>query len=187
MATVVEGDQKALFSIATTPRCMGGRYSFSLDCSTLLFIRTLYCWVLSKEVSNTIFKVFGMKQPGSEPRSRGTLANTLPTRLMCRLQVFSLQVYLVVFIEIRVTLRVLLASNISIFVDLNNAVIWTVSIFHRIFVTHCLFQILYDCPKPSTMSCKHVLAISFRNFNHLKCTNRFFFLIFVSLFCSEIS
>ena len=28
LATVVEGDQKALFSIATTPRCRGGRYSF---------------------------------------------------------------------------------------------------------------------------------------------------------------
>ena len=29
----------------------------------------LYCWVLSKEVSSTIFKVFGMTQPGIEPRS----------------------------------------------------------------------------------------------------------------------
>ena len=29
LATVVEGDQKAPFSIATTPRCRGGRYSFS--------------------------------------------------------------------------------------------------------------------------------------------------------------
>ena len=28
LATVVEGDQKAPFSIATTPRCWGGRYSF---------------------------------------------------------------------------------------------------------------------------------------------------------------
>ena len=28
LATVVEGDQKTLFSIATTPRCRGGRYSF---------------------------------------------------------------------------------------------------------------------------------------------------------------
>ena len=28
LATIVEGDQKALFSIATTPRCKGGRYSF---------------------------------------------------------------------------------------------------------------------------------------------------------------
>ena len=29
MATVVESDPKAPFSIATTPRCRGGRYSFS--------------------------------------------------------------------------------------------------------------------------------------------------------------
>ena len=28
LATVVEGDQKAPFSIATTPRCRGDRYSF---------------------------------------------------------------------------------------------------------------------------------------------------------------
>ena len=28
LATVVEGNQKAPFSIATTPRCRGGRYSF---------------------------------------------------------------------------------------------------------------------------------------------------------------
>ena len=28
LATVVESDQKAPFSIASTPRCGGGRYSF---------------------------------------------------------------------------------------------------------------------------------------------------------------
>ena len=28
LVTVVEGDQKAPFSIATTPRCKRGRYSF---------------------------------------------------------------------------------------------------------------------------------------------------------------
>ena len=28
LATVIEGDLKVPFSIATTPRCMGGRYSF---------------------------------------------------------------------------------------------------------------------------------------------------------------
>ena len=28
LVTVVEGDQKASLSIATTPRCKGGRYSF---------------------------------------------------------------------------------------------------------------------------------------------------------------
>ncbi len=27
LATLVEGDQKAPFSVASTPRCMGGRYS----------------------------------------------------------------------------------------------------------------------------------------------------------------
>ena len=28
LATVVEGDQKALFSVATTSKCRGGCYSF---------------------------------------------------------------------------------------------------------------------------------------------------------------
>ena len=28
LATVVDGDQKSPFSIVTTPRCRGGRYSF---------------------------------------------------------------------------------------------------------------------------------------------------------------
>ena len=54
----------------------------SLDCFILPLIRTLYCCVLSKEVSSTIFKVFGMTQPGIELRSPGPLANTLPTRPM---------------------------------------------------------------------------------------------------------
>ena len=51
----------------------------SLDCSTLPLIRTLYCWVLSKELSSTIFKVFGMTWPGIEPRSSRPLVNTLST------------------------------------------------------------------------------------------------------------
>ncbi len=37
LATVVEGDQKAPFSIATTPRCRGGHYSF-------IWIAPLYPW-----------------------------------------------------------------------------------------------------------------------------------------------
>ena len=51
----------------------------SLDWSTLPLIRTLYCRVLSKEVSSTIFKVFGMTWPRIEPWCPGPLANTLPT------------------------------------------------------------------------------------------------------------
>ena len=66
--TVIEVDPNAPFSIATTPRCRRGCYYLSLDCSTLPLIRTLYCWVLSKVVSSTIFKVFGMTRPGIEPQ-----------------------------------------------------------------------------------------------------------------------
>ena len=82
LATVVDGDQKAPFSITTTPRYRGGRYSFLLDCSTLPLIRTLHCWVLSMEVSSIILKVFGMTWPGIEPWSHGPLANTLLTKPM---------------------------------------------------------------------------------------------------------
>ena len=76
LGAVVKGDPKAPFSIATTSRAL----LLSLDCSTLPLIRTLYCWVLSKDVSSTILKVSGMTLPGMEPRSPGPLANTLPTR-----------------------------------------------------------------------------------------------------------
>ena len=54
----------------------------SLDCSTLPLIHTLYYWVISKEVSSTIFKVFGMMRLGIEPRSLKQLTTTLPTKLM---------------------------------------------------------------------------------------------------------
>ena len=39
LATIVEGDPKAPFSIATTPRCRGGRYSIPL-------IAPLYPWTV---------------------------------------------------------------------------------------------------------------------------------------------
>ena len=39
LATVVEGDPKAPFSIATTPRCKGGHYSFP-------WIAPLYPWYI---------------------------------------------------------------------------------------------------------------------------------------------
>ena len=38
LATLVEGDPKGTFSIASTPRCRGGRYSFPWISSTLLYI-----------------------------------------------------------------------------------------------------------------------------------------------------
>ena len=62
LVTVVEGDQKAPFSITTTPRCRGGRYSFPWIAQLYPWYVPLYCWVLSKEVSSAM--------------------NTLPTRPM---------------------------------------------------------------------------------------------------------
>ena len=56
MATVVEGDQKAPFLIATTTRCRERALLLCLDCCTLTLIRSLYCWVLNKEASSTILK-----------------------------------------------------------------------------------------------------------------------------------
>ena len=69
----------SLFNSSYT-KVLGRALLLSLDCSTLLLIRTLWFWVLGKEVSSTIFKVYGMRRPGIEPRSPGPLANTLPTR-----------------------------------------------------------------------------------------------------------
>ena len=46
--------------------------------SILLYIYIyIYGWVWSKEVSSTIFKVFGMTWPGIEPRSPELLVNPL--------------------------------------------------------------------------------------------------------------
>ena len=74
---------------------MSGRtLLLSLDSSTLPLIRTLYCWVLSKVVSITIFWVFAMTRPGIEPRSPRPLANTLPISPMSRYQLYTIQKYI---------------------------------------------------------------------------------------------
>ena len=44
--------------------------------------------MLSKVLSSSIFKVFGMTRPGIEPRSPGPLANTLTAGPMSRLSIF---------------------------------------------------------------------------------------------------
>ena len=80
LATLVEGDLKAPFSLATTPRYRGGHYS--VPWNVLLYPWSLpYNAVLSK-ASSTIFWVFGMTWPGIEPWSSGPLANTLLIRPM---------------------------------------------------------------------------------------------------------
>ena len=65
-------------------KVLGRALLLSLGCPTLPLIRTLQCWVLSKEASSTIFWVFGMTRPGIELRSPGPLANTLTARPILR-------------------------------------------------------------------------------------------------------
>ena len=83
LPTTVEGDQRAPFSIATTPRCRGGRYSIPR-------IAPLYPWYVPYIAEfkqggiKYYFKVFGMTRRGIEPRSSSPLANSLPTKPMSR-------------------------------------------------------------------------------------------------------
>ena len=73
-ATLVKGDLKASFSIATTLRCRGGHYSIPL-------IIPLYTNLIKFSVKQGCIKyhflVFGMTRPGFEPWFPGPLANTL--------------------------------------------------------------------------------------------------------------
>ena len=77
LVTVVEGDQKAPFSIATTSRCKEGCYSFP-------WIAPLYPWCLlynteclARRYKVVFLKSIGMTRPGIECRSPGALANTI--------------------------------------------------------------------------------------------------------------
>ena len=62
LATTVMVNLKAPFSLANTLMCRA--LLLFLDCFTLLLIHTLYCWVLSKAASSTIFWIFGTTWPG---------------------------------------------------------------------------------------------------------------------------
>ena len=80
LATLVEGDPKAAFSIVMTPRCRGERYP-------ILWIAPLYPWSVSynagcKAVTSTFIWVFGKTRPGIKPWPPGPLVNTLLIRLM---------------------------------------------------------------------------------------------------------
>ena len=74
LVIVVEGNQKVPFSLASTPKCRGERYSFPWIAPLLPLVRTLYCWVLSKEVSSNHFlKSLVWRNLGLKPRSLGPL------------------------------------------------------------------------------------------------------------------
>ena len=76
LATIVEGDLKAPFSIATTPRLVAedttpftGLVHFTLDPYFIMLS-------IKEAASGIIFWIFGMTQSGIEPWSPRPLANT---------------------------------------------------------------------------------------------------------------
>ena len=76
MATIFEGNPKAPFSIATTPRCRGGCYSFP---GLLYFTLDPYLIMLSVKQGGIKYHFLSL---WIEPRSPGPLANTLTARPM---------------------------------------------------------------------------------------------------------
>ena len=78
-----EGPEGFLFKSYYTD-VYGWALLLSLDCSTLPLILTVYYWVLRKDASSNIFRVFSMTRLVIEPQSAGPLANTLIIRPMVR-------------------------------------------------------------------------------------------------------
>ena len=76
LATLLADVSKAPFSVATTPRCRGGRYSFP---GLLLFTLNPYFVMLSVKQGGIKYHFldFGMTPPGIEARSRRPLAKSL--------------------------------------------------------------------------------------------------------------
>ena len=81
--TFVEGDPKAPFSIATSPKCGGRALPLTLKCST-------YPWSISYNAESWAnrhqvpFLVFGMTRPGIEPRSHASGGGWALWRRNCR-------------------------------------------------------------------------------------------------------
>ena len=72
---VIEGDSKASFSIATTPRCKSEWCSFPLIAQISLDPYLIMLGVQEGGIKYHLW-VFGMTRPGIEPRSPEPLANT---------------------------------------------------------------------------------------------------------------
>ena len=82
-----------------------------MDCSTSPLIRTLYCRVLSKEVSSTIFKVFGMTWPGIETKSPNEpVLKVLILQIQVHLRVIRINVYSLDLQKWNLTIRYSLLS-----------------------------------------------------------------------------
>ena len=86
LTTIVEGDPKAPFSIATTPRCRRGCYSFP---RLLLFTLDPYFIMLRHQVP--FFESLIWLDLDWKPRSSGPLTNTLTARPMSGILLYTWQ------------------------------------------------------------------------------------------------
>ena len=81
LVTVVEGDLKAPYSIATTLRSREGHYFFPQTAPLTLDPYLIMLSVKQGGIKYHFFLVFGMTQPGIELWSLRPLANTLTIML----------------------------------------------------------------------------------------------------------
>ena len=79
MATMIEGDKKASFSITTTLRCRGRHYSFPWIAALYLDLYLIMLSVKQGGASSNIFSIFDITRPGIESWSPWPLAKTLST------------------------------------------------------------------------------------------------------------
>ena len=116
LVTIVEGDPKAPISIDSTPSFSKGRYFFSLDWSNVTLIHTLQYWILSKDVSSTIFEFLVENRPEIESRYSEPLVNTLtarPMKILKRLRI--LYKYKDYYSHQHIFCKILLITDIKIY------------------------------------------------------------------------
>ena len=89
LATIVEGNPKSPFTIATTPRCRGGRYSFP---GWLYFTLDPHLIMLSVKQGGIKYHFLSLWYD----RSPGPLANTLTARPMSDIYIY---IYIYICIE----------------------------------------------------------------------------------------
>ena len=106
LATVLEGDLKAPFSIATAMRCRGGLH-FTLDTNLII--------LSAKQggIKYHFLKVFSKTWPGIEPWFPGPLVNTLPTGSIHTFTYTYLYMYIYKFVCVCLCVYVCVFTNLS--------------------------------------------------------------------------
>ena len=120
--TIVEGDPKAPFSIATTQRCRGRCYSFLW---IVLLTLDPYLIMLSVKQGSIKYHVLslGMTRPGVESWPSGPLANTLT--------IMPMNIYIYIYITLSLCIEIIFTMVII----LDISILWKV--IQRNFIEHC--------------------------------------------------